>query len=671
MDLHTDIKYLKGVGEKRASSLWRLGITNVGSLLYHFPVRYEDWRNISKLYNAPFGTDVCIKARVVKSPVRQPLKTKTVWSGVIDDGSERADIVFFSEYTAKTVHEDEEYLFFGRLTSNNWGYKSMWGPRVNSAENAPAFTPVYHLTSGVSSGVLSKMVGNAIKYYSDYIEDPIPEEIRDHYRLPECREALRMIHFPETQQDIDQARRRFIYEELFVLLVGIAAEGRETHGPTQNVIGFDGSGEFKALLPFELTGAQKRVIAECVADLRSGRQMSRLLQGDVGSGKTAVAASLIYTVCKNGLQAAVLAPTEVLARQHADTFSKFFENTGIRIALITGSTPTAQKKNLRAALSAGEIDLVIGTHAIITDGTKFSDLALVVTDEQHRFGVAQRAKILAKGEAVHSLVMSATPIPRTLGLMLYGDLDISILDERPAGRKPIKTYVVDPSYEARALAFIAANADAGRQSYIVCPAIEESESGVASAGEVYTELTQGRLHGYNVGLLHGKLKNSEKERVMSEFRDGKVQILVSTVVIEVGVDVPNATIMLIRDADRFGLAQLHQLRGRIGRGDAESHCILMSGSDSASARERLNVLRQTDDGFEIAEADLRQRGPGEFLGEKQSGMPKLRLADLMTNINVVAAARDDAQRLIALDPTLKNHPALAEKVRLMFETARD
>lgn len=497
-----------------------------------------------------------------------------MWKTQAGDGGGLVTLIFFSDYVTRSLALDTEYLFYGRLSADANGGVVMWSPKFEPADRGPALHPVYRLTAGLTSTLISSLVETALGQMSGRIEDELPSELVSHYRLPDRETALRQIHLPSGRDDVASARRRLVYEELFILMLGIGMEQGRNCVDTDIVINNDLSGEFASRLPFPMTGAQKRAVAECMTDLRSGRAMKRLLQGDVGSGKTAVAAALIYSVCRGGWQCAVLAPTEVLAQQHFETFKKFFSGSGITVDCLTGSMTAAQKKQTRRAAAAGETDLLIGTHALLTDGTSFDRLGLVVTDEQHRFGVAQRAALLAKGRRPHSLVMSATPIPRTLGLIIYGDLDISVLDELPAGRQKIQTYAVDSSYSQRALAFIADNARAGRQSYIVCPAVDEGEENRIPAKELYDSLRGGVFRDFSVGLLHGRMRPSEKESVMAAFRSGKIQILVCTVVIEVGVDVPNATIMLIENADLFGLSQLHQLRGRVGRGTARSYCIL-------------------------------------------------------------------------------------------------
>ncbi|MCR5040612.1 MAG: ATP-dependent DNA helicase RecG [Clostridia bacterium] len=661
MDLHTDVKYIPGVGPKRAEKLAKLGIGSVGSLLDHLPSRYEDWTHPLEPADVAADEVCCVRATALDKPVLKQTKSRDIYVCTLYGGDTTCDAIFFSEYAANGIVPGREYVLYGKAAKDFRGGLQFWSPKFFPAAQAPKLVPVYPMTAGVTSSQINSYVKKALDGVGE-LPEFLPQELIDRYKLPGRAEAYRMAHFPRDPDEPEYAGRRFMYSELYLFMLAVSLEGRDNRPETDNVVRRDLTGEFLGMLPFSPTGAQRRAVAQIARDMGSGVTMRRMLQGDVGSGKTAVAAAAIYSACKNGFQCAVLAPTEVLARQHLQTFIRFFAGCGISVELLVGAQTPAKKRDVRSRLASGGIDLIIGTHALLTDGTEFSELGLVVTDEQHRFGVAQRAKLLSRGRGVHSLVMSATPIPRTLALMLYGDLDRSVLDELPAGRTPVRTYALGAGYEARFLAFIKKHCLAGEQAYVVCPAIEETEDGPVSAVATFERLRKNELAGLDVGLLHGEMKAAEKNSVFSRFTAGEIQVLVSTVVIEVGVDVPNATTMLIYDADRFGLAQLHQLRGRIGRGREESHCAMLTRSEDPAALERLKVLENSSDGFEIAEYDFRDRGPGEFFGERQSGMPKLRRADLLRDAGAIEQARRDAEELIKSDPSLEKHPLLLREV---------
>ena len=491
------------------------------------------------------------------------------------------------------------------------------------------------------------------------------------YSLISLDKAIRNIHFPNSADDYLPARKRLIFEELLTLQLGLLKLKSNKKSETALVIKDDYSSEFEKLLPFNLTNAQKRTISECLQDMKSKYPCNRLVQGDVGSGKTAVAASLIYSVIKNGYQATMMAPTEILATQHYESLLKILAPAGINIRLLTGSTPAKEKKEIKKALFDGEIDLIIGTHALIQNDVAFKNLALVITDEQHRFGVKQRAQLAEKGEDVHTIVMSATPIPRTLGLILYGDLDISILDELPPGKQEIRTDVVDSRYHKRLYKFIKDAIARGEQCYIVCPAVEENETNIKSAEELADELANGEFKGYNLGILHGKMKPKDKEAIMKSFASGKVSLLVATTVVEVGVDVPNATIMVIENAERFGLSTLHQLRGRVGRGNKKSYCVLVSDAKGKTARERLMTMKKYSDGFKIADTDLKLRGPGDFFGSRQHGLPELKIADMVEDMDTLQNAQECAKSILRNDFSLSNHPALKNQMNKMFENIKN
>ena len=632
------IEQLRGLGKKRAELFHKLGVYSVGQLLNFYPRTYEDWSDITDIENIRDGETVCIKGELASGVKSGYTKTgKFIAKALVADETGVCELVFFNNpYIRTMLKSDVEYRFLGKATKN-LNALQMISPTFMDESESNEIKPIYNLTAGLPNYVVIKAVRQAISLLPDEVNDPLPEELREKYGLCGLRYAIENIHFPESSEALATAKKRLVIEELLVLNLGLRKLKNHKRGENKNVIKKDYSKEFESFLRFELTNAQKNAISDCVNDVMDPDvSMNRLVQGDVGSGKTAVAGSLCYTVIKNGGQAAVMAPTEILAEQHYNSFKEILKDTGVRIALLTGSVKKSEKDDIRARLESGELDLVIGTHALITDNTQFKNLVLVVTDEQHRFGVAQRAKLLSKGNSPHLLVMSATPIPRTLGLIIFGDLDISIIDELPPGRQEIDTLLIDSSKRQRALGFIRREVQRGFQAYIVCPLVEEGEGGsdLASAEEYAAELMLNYFSDIPVGILHGKMKPAEKEAVMSQFSSGELKILVATTVIEVGIDVPNATIMMIENAERFGLSQLHQLRGRVGRGTEKSWCILVSDSDTENSRERLKTMCTTRDGFKIADADLKLRGPGDFFGSRQHGLPQLNISSLADTRNL-------------------------------------
>lgn len=624
------ITRLSGIGAKRAELFAKLGIDSVGSLLNFYPRTYEDWSTIEKIDRLQDGSMCCIRA-VLGTPISDSRISggRIISKGTVYDDTGTLKITFFNNrYISSMLKCGTEYFFYGRISVDSYGGQ-MVSPTFSPASEGAMIHPVYRQTAGLVSKTIANAVRQALKLLPKEIKDPLPEQVRSTFGLCGLREAINDIHFPKNRECLEKARKRLITEELVVLNLGMRSLREHSRGITGVKINKDYSDEFEKLLPFVMTNAQKRAVADCVNDMLTKKSpMNRLVQGDVGSGKTAVAASACYTAVKNGFQAAFMAPTEILANQHYETFKKLFENTNIRVALLTGSLKESEKKRIRLELAEGEIDLVIGTHALITDKTEFKNLGIAVTDEQHRFGVAQRAKLLGKGENPHLLVMSATPIPRTLGLIIFGDLDISIIDELPPSRKPVKTVIAGAAQRSRIYSFIKSEIVSGRQAYIVCPLVEEGElDGVASAQEYAAELMLREFSDISVGIVHGQMKSDEKDEVMSRFVSGEYSLLVATTVIEVGVDVPNASVIVIENSERFGLSQLHQLRGRVGRGEFQSYCVLMSDKNSPTARARLEVMCSTNDGFVIADEDLKMRGPGDFFGERQHGLPQMAIAD--------------------------------------------
>ncbi len=671
----TSVRYIKGVGEKMAAAFARLHIHTVEDLLRHFPRAYEDWSQVVRIADAPVGESCCIRATVLTDMQTNFIrKGMTLFKFTASDGNNGMQVTLFNnKYLAGRIKRGREYLFFGTVT-NGYGRYEMASPLIEEVSGAMRIHPIYRQTEGLTTRTIAKTVEKVLPTLST-AADILPPALIARYGLCTAAYAYQNIHFPRDHEALSTARRRLVFEELLLLQLGLLRLKGRTRAVAGTPVSRDASEEFWSLLPFTPTGAQRRAVANCVRDMQGGAPMSRLVQGDVGSGKTAVAAGVAYTVIQNGGQVAMMAPTEILAEQHAKTLEKLLTPAGIRVGKLTGSMPAAEKRAVREGLTNGTVQLVVGTHALISDGVEFSRLGLVITDEQHRFGVAQRARLAEKGENPHLLVMSATPIPRTLALIIYGDLDVSVLDELPPGRQPIATFAVDSGKRARAYGYVKKHLDEGRQAYVVCPLVEEGEEGsdLAAATETVAELQQGALKGYRTALLHGRMKGAEKEAVMSAFARGEVDVLVSTTVIEVGVDVPNAVIMVIENADRFGLAQLHQLRGRVGRGEYASTCILISDAQNEEARRRLRVMCQTTDGFRIADEDLQLRGPGDFFGNRQHGLPQLSIADLMNDAALLGAARSAAEELLRGDPLLSaaEHRPLVEAVARLFARVGD
>lgn len=671
LNLDSNIQFIKGVGEKRAKLFNSLGIFCVDSLIHFYPRKYEDWSASKSLEAVKSGETVSIKATLI-TPVKEAMIRRglTLFKCKFSDGENVISVTIFNnKYLAKSLRIYEDYYLYGKIEKSLLNF-SMNSPKIEKAENILAIQPVYPAKEKLTSRSISKIMKTALDELGE-IEETLDDEIMQKYSLISLDKAIKNIHFPNSADDYLPARKRLIFEELLTLQLGLLKLKSNKKSETALVIKDDYSSEFEKLLPFNLTNAQKRTISECLQDMKSKYPCNRLVQGDVGSGKTAVAASLIYSVIKNGYQATMMAPTEILATQHYESLLKILAPAGINIRLLTGSTPAKEKKEIKKALFDGEIDLIIGTHALIQNDVAFKNLALVITDEQHRFGVKQRAQLAEKGEDVHTIVMSATPIPRTLGLILYGDLDISILDELPPGRQEIRTDVVDSRYHKRLYKFIKDAIARGEQCYIVCPAVEENETNIKSAEELADELANGEFKGYNLGILHGKMKPKDKEAIMKSFASGKVSLLVATTVVEVGVDVPNATIMVIENAERFGLSTLHQLRGRVGRGNKKSYCVLVSDAKGKTARERLMTMKKYSDGFKIADTDLKLRGPGDFFGSRQHGLPELKIADMVEDMDTLQNAQECAKSILRNDFSLSNHPALKNQMNKMFENIKN
>ena len=667
--LSDPITILKGIGPSKAKQFANLNIYTLGDLICHFPRGYEDRTKLVPIEKLEPDVPACFKAMVMNTP-----KTAHVRKGLditrvqVADTTGRLNLTFFnSKYVSDQLHYGQEYIFYGAVSGDFIGY-NMTNPAFESLDSQPVTTrrilPIYPLTAGLSNAAMLKAVKQALEI-CDTPPEIIPPEVRRQYGILDAERAYGAIHEPSSMAEAELAKKRLIFEEFFVFSAGLslmrASRAEKRTAPYENL----DLTAFRGALPFRLTGAQERAISEIMADFCKGAPMNRLVQGDVGSGKTMVAAAAAYAAAKNGKQSALMAPTEILAEQHYHSLNRIFAPMGIRVALLTGSMKPKEKRDVRESILTGGVDLVVGTHALITDATVFADLGLVITDEQHRFGVGQRAKLSAKGNDPHLLVMSATPIPRTLALLMYGDLDVSILDELPPGREPVDTFLVNESYRARINAFIRKQVAEGHQCFVVCPAVEENEDLGIKAATVWADtLQQTVFPDLRIALLHGQMKGAEKEAAMASFARGEADVMVATTVIEVGVDVPNATLMVIEDADRFGLSQLHQLRGRVGRGKAKSFCILTSHNKNPETLQRLKALCKTTDGFKIAEEDLKLRGPGDFFGSRQSGLPTFRVANLSYDLQTLKDAQAASARWIEESGTSDAPEAVALRQRI-------
>ena len=670
----TPVRYLKGVGPKTAERFEKLGILTLSDLLCHYPRRYLDFSKPYSIAEAPADTECVVKAEVFAKPGGRILpggrRMERITAG--DDVSSLEITWFNNPYAAQKLELGQEYYFQGIVTGGMLR-RQMVNPQVRTdaqVKSSP-FEAVYPQTEGLTSSAIARCVRQLLPH-AELLPDPLPSEMLKKYRLLSKADAVRAIHCPTTEEEAFAARRRLIYEELLVLQLGIGRMKNHGAASTGAPMKKADASPFWESLPFSPTGAQRRAVEEILTDMSGETSMNRLLQGDVGSGKTLVAAAAIWACIRAGYQAALLAPTEILASQHAENLNRLLSPFGMRVALLTGGMKAAARRTTLAAIRDDEADLIVGTHAILSEGVEFARLGLAVVDEQHRFGVRQRGLLAEKAANPHLLVMSATPIPRTLGLLMYGDLDISILDELPPGRKPVKTRCITGKKRADLYGFLDREIDSGRQVYIVCPAIEDAGgSGLNAVKSYYEDIAKAYLPDRRVGLMHGKLKPKEKAEVMDDFKSGRLDALVSTTVIEVGVDVPNATVMVIENAERYGLSALHQLRGRVGRGAAESWCFLVSDNASESVQKRLKFLCSTSDGFAVAQYDLETRGPGDFFGSRQHGLPTLQIADLMNDTRTLHAAQSEAVALLAEDPLLERpeHALLARQVEQMFDKA--
>ena len=745
LTLNTALRELPGVGQARAKALAKLGLETAGDLLAWYPRSYEDRRQFAAIASAPADLPVCLEVMAAEEPrlsyIRKGLELVKV--RLVDDTGSLTATFFNQTYMKNALHRGESYIVYGKVEGPP-GRRQMTNPvceRADRARFTGCILPVYPLTKGISNNLMAALARRCVEGCAGQVEETLPQALRQEHALAGVEFACRNIHFPADEEALALARRRLIFEELFSLTCGLALLRTRRDGEAGPAFSAPPMEQFLSLLPFSLTGAQRRAMEEMAADMAAGPPMNRLVQGDVGSGKTMAAAFGAWLAAKNGYQCALMAPTELLAEQHFRSLSPLLERAGLRTGLLTGAVKGKARKELLSALAGGEIDLIIGTHALLSDGVAYARLGLVVTDEQHRFGVAQRAALAAKAWATpgapsqtgrrasgegrgdslppaaneiglgapalreqrgdaqraalaakaqnppHVLVLSATPIPRTLSLAIYGDLDVSVIDELPPGRSPVETYIIGESKRQRMYGFVRRLVGEGRQAYIVCPAVEEAEEpgpedcgfrgltepprpeeGLKAAVPYARQLQEEVFPDLRVGLVHGKMKPRDKDAVMAAFARGELDVLVSTTVIEVGVDVPNAALMVVENADRFGLSQLHQLRGRVGRGKHQSYCVLVTGTRSPESMERLRALKATNDGFQIAEEDLRLRGPGDFFGRRQHGLPQLRVADLAGDMRVLKEAQQAARALLEGDPGLQRpeHAPLLGRVRKLF-----
>ena len=679
-DLGTNVRYIKGIGEARAAALEKLGITTLGDLIAYFPRGYEDRTQVRPIRELTAGESVCVRGMVAADLTAYRISGgRTIAKTRVVDDSGSLDLVFFNmEHRRDALHQGDVCVFFGKV-EDNLRRKQMINP-LFEPEGRQQVTgrimPIYPLTAGVTQGLMARAARQGLDACRELLPDVLPDEVRQAHKLCYVNYAYENIHFPASPEALEVARRRLVFEELFLLICGLQLlrqRRRDVAGPACRRMSME---PFYRRLPFALTGAQRRAIADAVEDMVSGKPMNRLCQGDVGSGKTMVAAACIWFAVENGWQTALMAPTEILARQHYQGLAPLLARFSIRCALLTGSTRAKERREILAGLADGSIDLCIGTHALLTEDVQYQKLGLVVTDEQHRFGVNQRAALSQKAEDPHLLVLSATPIPRTLALVIYGDLDVSVIDELPPGRQKVDTFALGESYRPRVQAFIRKLAAVGQQIFIVCPLVGEADQipDERKAVTAYARQLQEQVFpDLRVAVLHGKMKPREKEKVMAAFAAGESDILVSTTVVEVGVDVPNATCLVVENADRFGLSQLHQLRGRVGRGKAKSYCILLSDSQNEETRARLKVMTQTNDGFRISQEDLRLRGPGDFFGQRQHGLPAMKIADLSCDMRLLDEAQTAARQLMERDPELTDptHRPLRRRIRQLFDTNAD
>lgn len=660
MMIQESVSVLPGVGPKRAQTLSELGIVTIEDLLSYYPFRYEDIQE-KNLLEINDQEKVTLKGVIVSAPVvsRFGYKKSRLQFRMMQDHAVFMVSFFNQPYLKDKVEVGEELAVYGKWDAKR---KSLTGMKILGGKQTEEYAPIYHVTKAIRQSTLIDLIKVAFEKFGDQVTENLPDYLLEKYRLMPRKQAMRAMHFPKNPTESQQAKRRVVFEEFFLFQMRMQGLKKSERSEKNGIaIRYDVKRlkQFTQKLPFELTDAQKRVTNEICYDLRSKKHMQRLLQGDVGSGKTVVAAIALYATMTAGFQGALMVPTEILAQQHLESLNQLFDPLELTTALLTGSTKTKERRAILAGLQNGEIDVVIGTHALIQDDVQFANLGLVITDEQHRFGVNQRRVLREKGLHPDVLFMTATPIPRTLAITAYGEMDVSVIDQMPAGRIPVKTSWIKPKQLEHTLDWAKQELQAGHQLYVICPLIEESEAlDVKNATEIYEHLQEYYAPTYQVSLLHGKMKNAEKDRIMEEFKENQSQVLVSTTVIEVGVNVPNATVMFIMDADRFGLAQLHQLRGRVGRGSDASYCILVASPKNEMGKERMKIMTETNNGFVLSEKDLELRGPGEVFGFRQSGLPQFLIADLVNDANVLEVARDEANQIWQID-NWREQPAFA------------
>ncbi len=678
--LSKDIKFIKGVGPKRASRLKRLDVKTIEDLLYFIPRDYDDRSIFKTIRECGLGEKASLEVEVVGSPnIIRPRRNMSILKVPVRDSSASASLTWFNQdYLKNKFKLGDKLTVNGKITKMGMEYQ-ISNPiyeKSGQAKKIGNIMPIYPLTEGLTNNAISKIIENTLKEYINELEEFLPKNIMEKHGLPDIKDAIVNMHFPKNKKILEISRRRLAFQELLTLQLGLFIIKNKNF---KKNIGIEFSktdkvNEFIDNLPFKLTKAQAKVFKEIEKDMESNKQMNRLVQGDVGSGKTVVAVLAMLKAIETGYQSVMMAPTEILARQHYESLGEFLDTYDIKVELLVGNIPAKKKQAILEELKEGKIDIIVGTHALIQENVEFKNLGLAITDEQHRFGVNQRSLLSQKGSNPDIIVMTATPIPRTLALILYGDLDISIIDELPPGRKDIETYAVGANMIERSNNFIRKQVEEGRQAYVVCPLIEESDTlSINSAEEIYLNLKNEIFKDFEVALLHGKMKAKEKDQVMEKFKNHEIDILVSTTVIEVGVNVPNANIMLIYNAERFGLAQLHQLRGRVGRGEYQSYCVLINESMNPISRERMRILQSSTDGFEISEKDLELRGPGEFFGTRQHGLPELKVANLIKDMNILKAAQEHALEILEEDPNLnkEKHLKLKKRIESMFNNLEE
>lgn len=662
------IRALNGVGEKRRVLFEKLGVFSIKDLLYYFPRSYNDMTQIFSINDAPLDTNCCIKVRATSSIWEQRVRAgMIIRKTIVSDSSGALTLTAFNNrFAFQKLRANEEFFIFGKIKANTLNKREMIAPTIFSKDEINGLMPIYRAAESLSSKQIEQSIKQALLLLTDGIDDTLPNYIKEKYSLCDIGFALNNIHFPQSFEALQEAKKRLVFEEFLILRLALNSLKLKNKVESSFRLSTDHSEEFYKLLPFEPTNAQQKAVNDCVHDIMGGTAMNRLIQGDVGSGKTLVAAALAYNVAKEKAQAAVMAPTEILAEQHFHYFKNLFNESDLKIELVSGATPKKLKQRIKDNLMLGNIDIIIGTHALLTDDVVFANLGLVITDEQHRFGVAQREKLYSKGHNPHTVVMSATPIPRSLALVIYGDLEISVIDEMPKGRQKTDTFLIDGAKRERALNFITKAIDEGHQAYIVCPLIDENdESELACAQETFNKLSKQLESKYRVGLLHGKMNSFDKNFVMASFLNKEIDILVSTTVIEVGIDNPNAVIIMIENAERLGLSQLHQLRGRVGRGTHKSYCILVSDCKNEDSINRLKIIKSSGDGFIIANEDLKVRGPGDFFGTRQHGLPKLKCSQFLNDFNILEKTKSAADIILKHDPTLGNleNAVLVEQIK--------